>query len=320
MPGGKATVREPPESEKTKIYTGGNIRSAGSASAQPQRSQPPAEPQRPQTSAQPQRSQPPARPAAQASVSPARQQIHAQDPAQRPVRRQAPAQQPRQPRKAGAQPVHREPARQQRGGVQTQVKQSVAAAADTVKKKVQTAERDVSGAIRRADIPKSRLYAVLGFLGALVLVIVLSAAIASGSGAHGVVKKLAHAYDHQSAAEMMALGGGLMQALYPDAEMEAECRENIDVVRDVFSDRLGSRYRFGYSIALGKTYKGSELKTRLESTYGDLGGAFDLSQVEAMTSATLTLQARHGGAKAEKRVQQILVKENGKWKLASQLV
>lgn len=291
MPGGKATVKEPPESEKTRIYNRPGVRPASNTSA---------------ASAQPRAQVTPrqTRPASQASVSPARQQ---------PVHREP---------TAAAQPVRREPAaaRQPEKNVSAQVKETVAAAADTVKTRVQTAGRDVSVALGKVQIPKTKLYAVLGFLAALILVIVISASVASGSGAHGVVKKLARAYDRQSAEQMTALAGDLMRALYPDGELEEECRKNIDVVRDVFSDRLGSRYSFSYKITLGKTYQGDELQSRLESTYGDLGGAFDLSRVKAMTTATLTLQAKHGGAKAEKRISVILVKENGKWKLASQLV
>ena len=299
-PGGRATVKEPAAAEKTRIYTGESFHTA-------------AQPAPRQGSGSPRVPQPAAKPAHPANASPARRQLDAR-PEETPAVRQGTGS-PRIP-----QPVRRPPTRPQPvADVPTQVKQTVSAAADAVKTRVQTAERDAVDTLRRVQIPKTKLYAGIGFLVALVLVIVISASVASGSGAHGVVKKLAQAYEHQSAEEMEALSGSLMRALYPDTELTDECRKNIDVVRDVFSDRLGSRYRFSYAITLGKTYTGDELQTRLESTYGDLGGAFDLSQIEAMTSATLTMTARHAGAKAEKRIAVMLVKENGKWRLASQL-
>ena len=67
----------------------------------------------------------------------------------------------------------------------------------------------------------------------------------------------------------------------------------------------------------GRAPSGAALTQQMESTFGTFGGAYDTSRVKEMTKATLTLKAKHGHT-AEKRIQVILVKEDGKWMLASQ--
>ena len=357
-PGGSGTVREPTPIEKTKVYTGDVSFSDGGFSptdgdvsfsnagftfsdrnvsftddnftfseravpTAPQPRQRQTQPPRAQSAAPQQRQR---QPAPQRTSAPRSQPTLRSAPGQRPQQTR-PAQQTRQPspgtRQYGqAKPTSPTPAARRRTNVpqskSVQIRHKLAAAADAARIRLQPALRRISVAL--GQIPRRRLYAAAGALTAVLLVIVLAASLSGSGSPKGVLKRLARAYHRQSAEAMMALGGDLMQALYPDAELEKECRANIDVVRDVFSDRLGSRYRFSYKISLGKSYEGDELKTRLENTYGDMGGAFDLSRIQAMASATLTLRARRGGAKAEKRIAVTLVKENGRWRLASQLV
>ena len=196
-----------------------------------------------------------------------------------------------------------------------QLRSDVGPAVREVRTRVQSG---VTTALRDPKSRQRRILAVAGIATAAVILLIVVINAFSSGGEKTVLKKLAKAYENQKSEEVAELSSDLMKALYPGDQLDAECRNCVGTVKDYFTERLdSSSYSMSYKTEITENYTGAALSQQMESTFGVFGESYDMSRVKEMTKATLTLKARHDHT-AEKRIQVTLVKEDGKWRLASQ--
>ena len=199
-----------------------------------------------------------------------------------------------------------------------QLQSDVAPAMREVRSRVQQAAGGVATAIRDPGSSQRRLLSVVGIAAAAVIVLLILIKLFTGGGEKAMLKKLAKAYESQKPEAVEALASDLMKAFNPGDKFTADCRDAVGTIKDYFSGKLGSRYHISYKIEINENYTGAALAQEMENTFGDFYESYDKARVKEMTKATLTLKAKGGGHTARMPVQVILVKEDGKWRLASQ--
>ena len=181
----------------------------------------------------------------------------------------------------------------------------------------------IGGAILKGSTPAAKKVrtALAITLGAVVLLFLLLRVTAS-TGERGVAKKLARAYSSRNTDQVIALGSDLMRGLDTEnGTYEQACRSLMDQLHGEFTAAVGERYHVSYKIRIRDNIKGQTLRTRLIGSFGDAGAAaFDDGRVTELTAVSLNLRASHGGNSIHKRINLMLIKENGKWRLASQLI
>ena len=220
-------------------------------------------------------------------------------------------------RQGSGRPPQRQSSRQKPRSAVQQLQSDVGPAMREVRSRLRHAADGVVTGIRNPRSRQRRVLSVAGIAAASLIVLLLIVKLFTGGGEKAVLKKLARAYESQKPEAVESLSSDLMKALYPGDQLTADCRNCVGTVKDYFSERLGSSYRMSSKIEITENYTGAALSQQMESTFGVFGESYDMSRVKEMTKATLTLKAKRGHT-AEKRIQVILVKEDGKWRLASQ--
>ena len=221
-------------------------------------------------------------------------------------------------RQGGARQTGRQSGGKKPRSAMRQLQSDVAPAMREVRSRVQQAAGGVVTAIRDPGSSQRRLLSVAGIAVAAVIVLLIIIKLFTGGGEKAMLKKLAKAYESQKPEAVESLASDLMKAFNPGDKFTTDCRDAVGTIKDYFSGKLGSRYHISYKIEINENYTGAALAQEMENTFGDFYESYDKARVKEMTKATLTLRAKSGGHTARMPVQVILVKEDGKWRLASQ--
>lgn len=292
LPGGKATVAGPKESEKTKTFSGAELY-APAQQASPIGAS--AEGAAPARQSAPAPAQPPVRniqPKAPPTVSPARRQNdtgYAQP---------QPAAQPRQTQPRQTQP---------RPAQTRQTQPRPAQPRQTQRRERARPRKKTSGAF---------LPLLIGGGAILAAVIVTLVLVFTRSGPRGIANKLADAYEAGNVDDMLYLCSDLMRAQYDDDDLEELFESSLEAVNEDFENRLGEDYKISTKVTVHGHYTGKELKRRLQTTFENLED-YDFSAISEMTLVNLTLTAKNDRGIAMRRIDLTVVKENGSWRLAS---
>ena len=166
---------------------------------------------------------------------------------------------------------------------------------------------------------KNKKLGMLICAGAAVVLIlaILIGVIAGNSGYKGTIKKFVNAieeYDIGTLEEMTSSSYTvLFDFLGSDADVGELWEEELEDITAEFDKYLGTDYKLDYEIV--SAYEASTYRMdQLLNAYYDMDG-FNPSLIEEMKIVNLTITAKGKKTERVKRVELVLSKEDGKWKI-----
>ena len=155
---------------------------------------------------------------------------------------------------------------------------------------------------------------LVSVLAVLVVVAAIALNIASKyTGYNGLLRKVMTAYENYDIDTLVSLSSDMY---YYGAEdwVEYYFEYTVGNHLDSFESSVGHSYKLSYEIneiyVMSKR-KADEVLSEIENTYTD----FDISVINTIVVADLTLTAKQGSKSVNRDVNVIMSKENGSWKL-----
>lgn len=151
----------------------------------------------------------------------------------------------------------------------------------------------------------------------VVLLSILIGVIAGNSGYKGTVKKFVNAIEEYDITSLEEMTSSTYTVLYDfldsDADVGALWEDELEDVTAEFDKYLGTEYKLNYEIV--SAYDASTYRMdQLLEIYYDMDG-FNPSTIEEMKIVNLTITAKGKKIERVKRVELVLSKEDGKWKI-----
>ncbi len=168
-------------------------------------------------------------------------------------------------------------------------------------------------------------------IGIVIGVLVASLLIGGGvkitkefTGTKGIVRKVMKAYQTGEAEGLLPYISDSMKCLeqysekeYGLHEISSQIEEDIEYIKEVFEEEVGSDYKITYEITREKKMKNSYLKNLKENMknweYGAIG--FDPDCITEAKEVKVKMKAKGEYGTEKKELYIILLKENKKWKI-----
>jgi hypothetical protein len=163
-----------------------------------------------------------------------------------------------------------------------------------------------------------KLFRKIGVLyGAIILVVIACNIIAANTGYRGTVKKMVKYFQNDQTQKLIGLASSLEEEIYETwgDDFDDYCEDKIDSKRDSIEDEVGNIKKITYKINSAEAVDKDDLDD-IEDYLDELD--IDSSIKKAYT-VNLTLTVKGSKDKKDYYTSILVIKENGKWKIATDL-
>lgn len=160
---------------------------------------------------------------------------------------------------------------------------------------------------------KKTVKLVVGLVALVVVAVIAFNVVSQYTGYNGLLRKVMTAYENYDIDTLISLSSDMYYYGEEDwVEYYFEC--NVGENLDSFESSVGHSYKLSYEV--NETYvmserKVNELLDEIENTYSD----FDVSMIEKVVVADLTLTAKQGSKSVNRDMNIVMTKEDGSWRL-----
>lgn len=154
---------------------------------------------------------------------------------------------------------------------------------------------------------------VIGLVALVVVVVIAFNVVSQYTGYNGLLRKVMTAYENYDIDTLISLSSDMYY--YGEEDwVEYYFEYNVGENLDSFESSVGHSYKLSYEV--NETYvmserKVNELLDEIENTYSD----FDVSMIEKVVVADLTLTAKQGSKSVNRDMNIVMTKEDGSWRL-----
>jgi hypothetical protein len=163
-----------------------------------------------------------------------------------------------------------------------------------------------------------KLFRTIGTLfGAIILIAIVVNVIAANTGYQGTVKKMVKYFQNDQTKKLVGLASNLEEEIYEawGEDFDDYCEDKISSKRDSIEDEVGTIKKITYKINSAVAADKDELD-EIEEYLDEL---YIKSSIKKAYTVSLTLTVKGSKDTKDYYTSILVIKENGKWKLASDL-
>lgn len=160
---------------------------------------------------------------------------------------------------------------------------------------------------------KKTVKLVMGMVALVIVAVIAFNVVSQYTGYNGLLRKVMTAYENYDIDTLISLSSDMYY--YGEEDwVEYYFEYNVGEDLDSFESSVGHSYKLSYEV--NETYvmserKVDELLDEIENTYTD----FDVSVIEKIVVADLTLTAKQGSKSVNRDMDIVMTKEDGSWRL-----